>query len=346
MAEREKCKCEIIKNFMPSWFAATMGTGVLSLVTLSYSKYVPFFNPLSHYIFYFDLVLFFVLLTPWTLRWIIFPKHAVSDLKNPVLGNFYPTMSVSMLVIAANYLTILHNLAYAEVFWVIGSILTLIFGIYIPYMSFKTENTKLDHINPGWFIPPVGLIVIPIAGAKIAAVHSGIYGDFLNILNFIGWGSGFFLYVALLAIILYRLILHRPMPGALAPTIWINLGPIGAGIIALLNMARFFVPLADKTAIYFLGLIFWGFGIWWLFVAIFLTLHYIKKLDLKYEISWWAFTFPLGAFIGASHNLSMIFKMEGIDYIGFTLYFLLAALWTITLIQTLRHTFSGKVFKR
>jgi C4-dicarboxylate transporter/malic acid transport protein len=346
MLKEINCKCDIIRNFLPSWFASTMGTGVLALVTFSYSKYVPFFNPLSHYIFYFNLILFFTLLIPWSLRWMLFPKHAVSDLQNPVLGNFYPTISVSMLVIAADYLTIFHNIQSAEVFWLIGALSTLVFGIYIPYISFKTENTKLDHINPGWFIPPVGLIVIPIAGSKIASIHSGVYGDLLNVLNFVGWGAGFFLYVALLAIIMYRLILHKPMPGALAPTIWINLGPIGAGTIALLNMAKFSSFLVDKSAIYFSGFLFWGFGIWWLVVAISLTLHYIKKLDLKYEISWWAFTFPLGAYIGASHSVSMISKMEGIDYIGFSLYFLFAFLWITTFIGTIKHSLTGRVFKR
>ncbi len=346
MFKELNCKCEIIRNFMPSWFASTMGTGVLALVTLSYSKYVPFFKPLSLYIFWFDLILFFTLLIPWSLRWILFTKNAIEDLKNPVLSNFYPTISVSMMVIGANFLSVLPNKTCAEVFWLIGTLSTFVFGIYIPYSSFKSENAKLDHINPGWFIPPVGLIVVPIAGAKIASFHSGLYGEFLNVLNFVGWGAGFFLYISLLAIILYRLILHKPMPSTLAPTIWINLGPIGAGTVALLNIVTFLPAIKDKMPLYFGGMLFWGFGIWWLIVAISLTLHYIKRLNLSYSISWWAFTFPLGAYVAASHGIAMIFKIELIDYIGFALYFLLVALWSITLIKTLCNTFTGKVFTR
>ena len=345
MFKELNCKCEVIKNFLPSWFASTMGTGILALVTLSYSQFIPFFAILSHYLFYFDVVLFFSLLIPWTLRWIIFPSHALKDLRDPILSNFYPTMSVSMLVIAAGFIAIGHNLQVAECFWLIGALLTLAFGVAIPYYSFKTETTKLSHINPGWFIPPVGLIVIPIAGSKIASIHTGIYGQFLILLNFVGWGAGFFLYLALLAIIFYRLILHKPMPGTLAPTIWINLGPIGAGTVSFLNLVKFF-PIAEKMPLYFFGLFLWGFGIWWLIVAILFTIHYIKKLDLKYAISWWAFTFPLGAYISASHNISIIFKLDLINYIGFGLYFLLAALWTLTLIQTIHKTFTGRIFRR
>lgn len=345
MFKELNCRCEIIKNFMPSWFASVMGTGVLALVSFSYSEFIPFLATVSNYLFYFNIVLFFTLLVPWTLRWIIFPKNALKDLRDPVLSNFYPTISVSMLVIAADFMVIKHNFVVAERFWLFGALLTIAFGIVVPYYSFKTENTKLDHINPGWFIPPVGLIVIPIAGSKIASLHSGIYGQLLFALNFIGWGAGFFLYLALLGVIMYRLILYKPMPGILAPTIWINLGPIGAGTVALLNLVKFF-PIEEKTPLYFFGLLFWGFGIWWLIVAISFTVHYIRKLDLKYALSWWAFTFPLGAYVAASHNVSVIFKFQLVDYIGFGLYFLLVLLWILTLVRTLHKTFTGEVFTR
>ncbi len=339
-------RSEIIKNFLPSWFASVMGTGILAIVTMFYSKYIPFFKNLAFFLFYFNLILFFVLLIPWTLRWFLYPKDALADLKHPVLSNFYPTVSVGMLVIAAGFVAIVKNLFLAEIFWSMGAVITFIFGIIIPYNSFLNENIKLDHINPGWFIPPVGLIVIPIAGAKIAAIHNGVYGEFLDIINFISWGSGFFLYLALLAVSVYRLILHTPMPSALVPTIWINLGPIGAGSVALLNIALFFKGLTYKTAINFFGFLFWGFGIWWLIISIVLTCHYIKKLKLEYAMAWWAFTFPLGAFVAATHNIGKIFHLIAMDYIGLMLYFLLFFLWAVTLIKTISYTINGKIFIR
>jgi len=337
---------EIIQNFLPSWFASIMGTGILAIVTFFYSKYIPFFKSLSFLFFYFNLVLFFILLVPWLLRWILFKQEAIMDFKHPILSNFYPTISMGMLLIAAGFIIIIKNIFLAEIFWSIGTIVTFIFGIIIPYNSFLSENIKLEHINPGWFIPPVGLILIPIAGAKIAAIHSGIYGEFLDIINFISWGSGFFLYLALLAIIIYRFILHTPMPSELIPTIWINLGPIGAGTVALLNIAMYFCGLDCKNGINFFGFLFWGFGVWWLIIAILITFHYLKKLDLKFQISWWSFIFPLGAFVAATHLISKNLNIEALDYIGLVLYFLLLFLWSITLIQTVNHTIKGTVFKR
>lgn len=103
---------------------------------------------------------------------------------------------------------------------------------------FRGDHVKLEHMNPAWFIPPVGLIVIPIAGSLLINQFSGILQEFVICLNYFGWGAGFFLYLALLAISIYRFILHYPLPNTLAPTIWINLGPIGAGTIALINLVK------------------------------------------------------------------------------------------------------------
>ncbi|RKZ31962.1 C4-dicarboxylate ABC transporter, partial [bacterium] len=36
-----ECKCQIVKNFAPSWFASVMGTGILAMTSLFYSRYIP-----------------------------------------------------------------------------------------------------------------------------------------------------------------------------------------------------------------------------------------------------------------------------------------------------------------
>jgi C4-dicarboxylate transporter/malic acid transport protein len=208
---------------------------------------------------------------------------------------------------------------------------------------FKGEHVTLDHINPAWFIPPVGLIVIPIAGSLIISQYAGLMREFILFLNYFGWGAGFFLYIALFAICINRFILHRPLPNTLAPTIWINLGPIGAGTIALINLVNNSTFITMKEPFFVFALIFWGFGIWWVSMALMMTFHYRKKLRLPYALSWWAFTFPLGAYVVASHSIATIFHFALVDYIGFALYFLLVFFWSITLIKTLEALYYKKL---
>ena len=62
-------------------------------------------------------------------------------------------------------------------------------------------------------------------------------------------------------------------------------------------------------------------------------------------MSWWAFTFSLGAYVAAGHVLSQLFNLELVNYIGFSLYWLLIAFWAVTLAKTSIHAYHGTLFK-
>ncbi len=339
-------KSHIIKNFLPSWFASVMGTGVLALVSLFYSKYLFVLKDFAYELFYFNVALFFILLILWILRWVFFREDALKDLNNPIISNFYPTIAVGMLVLSADFIFIAKDFFMGEIFWFAGALSTMFFAVLILFIMFKGSHVKIDHINPAWFIPPVGLVVVPIAGSSLISHFSGIFKEFVIILNYICWGSGFFIYLALLAICINRFILRKPLPNTLAPTIWINLGPIGASTTSLINLIKNSAFVKIKEPFFVSGLFFWGFGIWWTIMAIIMTLYYIKKLKLPFTMSWWAFTFPLGAYVAATHSVSLLFKISIIDYIGFGLYWLLLLLWLLTLIYTVIRSYHGTLFKR
>ncbi|WP_292460313.1 tellurite-resistance/dicarboxylate transporter [Methanothermococcus sp.] len=345
MLEACGSKCNIIKNFIPSWFAAIMGTGILAISSSAYSLYIPMLSSIAVILFYLNIIMFFAFIIPWTLRWVMYPKNAFADLKHPILSSFYPTVAVGMLVLASDFIVIGHNIDIAKYFWAFGAIGMLLFSVIVPYYMFKSEDIRLDHVNPGWYIPPVGLIVVPIAGSLIMSHLTGIWHELALFINYYGWGTGFFLYLAILAVVMYRFILHNPLPSTLAPTIWINLGPIGAGIIALVNLIKYTPFVSIKEPFYVFSLLFWGFGLWWALMAILMTIHYCKNLKLPYGMPWWAFIFPLGAYVTSSHVIYGIFPYHIIDYIGFGLYWLLFGLWAITFIKTAISTYHGYPFK-
>ncbi|MBT8491171.1 MAG: tellurite-resistance/dicarboxylate transporter [Deltaproteobacteria bacterium] len=336
-------KSDFIKNFAPSWFASVMGTGILAITSLFYSQYIPVLKNVAVLLFYFNVILFFVLLIPWTLRWLLYTKEALADLEHPILSNFYATIAIAMLVLSANFILIGENIFIGKIFWFVGTAITIFFGVLSPFIMFKGAHVTLDHINPSWFIPPVGLIVIPIPGSFMITHYTGFIRELVIFLNYFGWGAGFFIYMALCAICMHRFILHRPLPNILAPTIWINLGPIGAGIVALINLVNNSTFITVKEPFFVFGFIFWGFGIWWVLIAIMMTLYYMGKMSLPYALSWWAFTFPLGAYVAASHSVATIFHLAIVDFTGFALYLMLVFLWSITLIKTSWAVYYGKL---
>ncbi|MDV3103514.1 TDT family transporter [Thermococcus waiotapuensis] len=292
---------------------------------------------LSEALVYLNAVVFFLLLIPWLLRWVKYPEDAKNDLYHPVTSHFYGTMPIAMVIVAMN-LAMAGHTGIAFPLWLIGSLLVMAFAFFIPYLFFVGEGVDIKTITPAWFIPPVGLMVLPLTATPFVPLSDQWKGAFIA-LNYFGFGAGFFLYLALFAIVMGRFITHELMPPMMAPSVWINLGPLGAGAVALLNLSKM-LPVgieALKVFAFFL----WGFGTWWLVMAVLITLHYLRNLHLPYSLAWWAFIFPLGAYVSATHSVGIAFGIDAVDSFGFAVYWLLLALWLITGVKTLKHTLLG-----
>ena len=137
-------RCDVIKNFSPSWFASVMGTGILAITSSFYSRYLSILKYVSYGLFYFNIVLFFILLIPWILRWIFFKKEALEDLEHPILSNFYATIAIAMLVLAADFIVIGKNMELGEIFWFIGTVFTSIL-----YIVNGSANSPILNGNAG-----------------------------------------------------------------------------------------------------------------------------------------------------------------------------------------------------
>jgi len=332
-----------------------MGTGILAVTSQMYASYLPFLQSIALALWILNIILFCILLIPWILRWILYPHNAVADLQHPIIAQFYATIAIGFLVLAGDFLAVgTHYLPHhlsntcAQWLWGIGTFLTFIFAITIPLIMFLGSHVEITHINPGWFIPPVGLIVIPIAGAKLISTWPANLQLPMLILNYVAWSTGFFLWLFLATICFYRFLCCPPLPSTLAATIWINLGPIGAGTMALLNLIQSSSILKIETfagSFELFGLIFWSFGFWWLMIAILKTRHYIRNAKLPYAMSWWGFTFPLGAYVGSSYMIGQLFQSSTIKIYGFVLYWLLVILWSVVSGATLSRAYTGELFQ-
>jgi C4-dicarboxylate transporter/malic acid transport protein len=344
----------VAKNLAPSWFAAVMGTGIFAVTSKYYSCYWSWLNNAAACLWAINIILFLVLLIPWIARWFLFTEDSLRDLNHPVTGQFYATMPIGCLVLAVGFLVVGTDLmnvdlavGIAKVCWVSGAVLALLFAVVTPLLNFLNKVTLTD-LNPAWFMPPVSLIVAPIAGAKLIPFWPLYLQKPLLLINYAFWGTGFFLFIFLAVICFYRLIAAPPLPGKLVPTVWIYLGPIGAGTLALLNLGAVSAPWLGNSAlpvINTIGLIYWGFGFWWLIIAALVTLINILRKNLPYALSWWAFTFPLGAYAGATFLIAVTFSCPPLKLYGFICYCLLAICWLIVFSQTFYRVCTGELFK-
>lgn len=336
---------EISRSFAPGWFAAVMGSGVLALTTHSLSGRWPWLSPLAVGLHWFNVVLFALLAVPWLHRWLRFREAALATLKHPVQASFYPTFAIAMLVIAAQWLAIDGHAGPALAFWWGGTALVFVFSFAVLFHMFRGEHVGLEHVTPAKFIPAVGLVVIPVAGGPLLELQTGAARELALLVNVLGLGAGTMMYLGLLGLTLQRKILAKPAVGVLTPTAWIHLAPLGVIPVSLLNVLDQLPFAVPHEPFLFLSLLLWGFGVWWLAMASLLTLAARRAGQLPFALSWWGFTFPLGAFVAASLRLSPLTGIGGVDAVGVACWGLLLGLWALTLLRTLAGVASGAIFR-
>jgi tellurite resistance protein len=133
-------------------------------------------------------------------------------------------------------------------------------------------------MNPAWFIPVVGNILIPVAGVEYLP----------QAFSFFYFAVGFFFWIILFAIFLNRAIFHHQLPQKFIPTLFILIAPPAIGFISYIRITQSW----DSFAVFMLFMAYF-------FVALLLFL-YKSFRSLQFFISWWAFTFPLMAITIAS----------------------------------------------
>ncbi|AXS79127.1 C4-dicarboxylate ABC transporter [Dechloromonas sp. HYN0024] len=336
---------DISRSFAPGWFAAVMGTGVLALTTRSLGLRWPVLAVLAEALHWFNSVLFVLLAVPWLNRWLSFRSAAVQTLHHPVQANFYPTFSIALLVLAAQWLAFASCVEVAMTLWWLGVILHFTFSFVVLFIIFRGDQVGLDHVTPAHFIPAVGLVVMPLAGGPLLGHLDGVWREWALTINVVGLGAGSMMYIGLFGLALHRHYLHKPAAGILTPTIWIHLAPIGVIPVSLLNVVEQLPYPAAREGATVLMLLIWGFGVWWLVMACLLTLAARRAGQLPFALSWWGFTFPVGAFVGESLRLTQVLGWSSTLLVGVGAWLLLCFFWSVTLYRTLRGVASGAIFQ-
>lgn len=335
----------IVRTFSTGWPAAVMGTGAFALGSFNFSQQIAALGSLAWALHWFNLALFALISVPWLLRWVMAWPAVASSFRHPVAANFYPSYSIAVLVLAAQLHVFGGHDTLALIAWWLGVALMFALTLTVLIAVFQGEHVNLDHITPGIFLPPVGLVVIPVAGAPLMAAQPEMLRDLALTINGISLGSGLFMYMGLLALALHRFYIHKRLPPTLVPTFWINLAPLGVTVVSLLNLVAVTPFAGDKSVFVMAVFLLWGFGAFWLLLALLFTWSAWKVAPLPFSLTWWAFTFPLGAFTLGSQRLSEVTGLGTPLAFGWLAWALLAVIWTLTLVKTIAGVASGQLFQ-
>ncbi|HYN79702.1 MAG TPA: SLAC1 anion channel family protein [Lamprocystis sp. (in: g-proteobacteria)] len=255
-------------------------------------------------------LLFGLIALSYAAKLTFYPQAVIAELRHPVKLNFFPTISISLLLLGIAFQTLMPDLS--RWLWLTGTGLHLAFTLYVVNVWMHHEHFQIQHINPAWFIPAVGNVLVPVAGVPLGYVD----------VSWFFFSIGILFWVMLMTIIFYRILFHDPIDERLLPTLFILIAPPAVGFIAYSRL----VPELDPFAriLYYGGL----------FLTLLLFTQAARFLRLRFFLSWWAYSFPLAAISIAS---LLMFERSGEDlyrYLGLGLLVLLTGIVAILLVRT------------
>ena len=325
---------KFVKSMAPGWFAAVMGTSVASLAAWLLFNGTAF-QWVADVLHILAIILMVFLGSAAFLRIALYPRLVFETLSHPVEGSFYATFPIAMLVMAGQWSGRGLDSSWIGTLWWIGTIGIFVCSYIVLFRLFTLDKLKLEMVTPAHFIPAVGLVVIPVAGAGLAAHAEGLMREVYFGINMLGMGAGVFMYLALLAITMGRHFLAPGIEGKMTPTLWVHLAPLGVIPLSLLSLLHATGNEAAMSYGLLVAMCFMGASLWWLVLAAALTLRNVWLGKLPFALSWWAFVFPIGAITVLALRLSSLAHLRLLPYVPAFLMALLLTVWLAAAIGTL-----------
>ncbi|WGX76770.1 TDT family transporter [Paraclostridium bifermentans] len=233
------------------------------------------------------------MLTLMLIRLIKFPKVMYKELKDPVVGTFYPTLGMVTWLVSGYFYPKFPTVC--STLWIGAAIYH--YAIIIFYTVIRIKEKKFSNIMPTCFIVYTGMITGSVASKGMGGIIPEIAQFMLMF--------GFVFYTILLPVVLYIVFKSEILDDKKLPTVGIVCSPAPLGVVGILT-------IDPNPNIYMLT---------WLIVTGLILLvvvyGYILKLFKEgFKPTYASFTFPLAIATLAAYKLAVYFTSTGHAKLG------------------------------
>lgn len=350
---------QVLRHFTPNWFAATMGTGIFS-ICLGQFPHLRILFAVGQGLWLANIGLFAVLSCLYAGKWLLHPRAALLAFDHPVMSMFFGCIPMGLATIVNGFVifgipafgTI--AVSIAETLWWWDASLAVLAGLAVPFVMFTRQQHAIEHMSAVWLLPVVASEVAAASGGLLLPHLAGEVQFGVLFASYLLWASSVPLALGILVILFLRMALHKLPPASMAATSFLALGPIGTGALGLMLLAvnggpvlaenglAAFAPAISGAAL--LGaVLLWGYGFWWLGMAVVITLRYLLK-GLPFNLGWWGYTFPLGVYAAATLRLSALFPLPALAFFAEVLVAMLAIIWIVVATRSCLGAADGSLF--
>jgi len=353
---------EAVLHFTPNWFAVTMGTGILALCLNKFPYDCDLLHGFARGLWMFNIGLFALFSILILGRFFIYPNSTLALLKHPVQSMFLGCIPMGLVTIINGLLVFgepvwgREIIPVASTLWWTDSLLSVLCSLLVPYYMFTRQEHSMPAMTAVWLLPIVASEVAAASGGFLVPYLTGQSAVVVLMVSYILWAISVPLAFGILIIFFQRLVLYKLPCENMAASIWLCLGPIGTAALGLLLLGSASLDMSRQGLFTTTGLavmgqvaegfglvvgtIFWGFGLWWLAMAMLVTVRYLRK-GMPFNMGWWAFTFPLGVYTAATLTLAQQTDIAFFSVFGAIFVILLFLFWSIVAARTIHGAYHG-----
>ncbi|SMY23324.1 unnamed protein product [Zymoseptoria tritici ST99CH_1A5] len=352
----------VVRNFSPSWFSVTMGTGVVAVLFINIPFQADWLHYLSIVFFILNTILFFLAFVISVLRYTIWPEIWSVMIRDPTNSLFLGTIPMGFATLISAWISIcvpawgLWAVYFAFALWILDSVVAIAVTVTLGILLMSASHQRsLDSITAAQLLPIAATIVASAVGSNIANVMPNPQLALGAIIaSYVMWGMAVPMAFSVLVIYYQRLALHKMPPREVIVSAFLPLGPLGYGGYTVLNLGRAAVkvfpltgsidPIAGRIAYvmgFFVSLVMWGYGLIWFALAL---ASIWKARPFPFNMGWWGFTFPLGVYSLSTILIgkelpSLFFRVLGTIFATCVI-----LLWILIAVRTGKGAWTGKMF--
>lgn len=349
---------DAFRDLGPNWYASIMGTGIVAVAGATLPVQMTGLRMAATAVWALAAACLIGLTAAWAVHWIRHRDRALAHAANPVMAQFWGAPAMALMTVGTGTLLLGRDVIGLRMavdadwaLWLSGTVLGLVTACWIPYLMMTRHALREDSAFGGWLMPVVPPMVSAANGALLIPYTApGQERLTLLLACYAMFGISLFASVIIITQLWHRLMVYKPLPAVMVPTLWIVLGPLGQSVTAAGNLgthAAGVLPRPYSTGATVFGLLYgvptWGFAMMWLALAAAVTIRTARQ-GLPFALTWWSFTFPVGTCVTGTTALAASTHSTILRDAAAVLYALLVAAWLIVAVRTARDSARGRLF--